>query len=55
MNKFIAGFLGSAIVIAFVFWLGGYDFDKRGELVAICAMFSIALSFIGGMVAKDFL
>lgn len=51
INKFILGFIGSAIILAFTAWLAGYNFDYRSVDVAFGFIFGVLLSFIGGMVA----
>jgi predicted PurR-regulated permease PerM len=35
----------TGIILAFVFWLGGYDFDRRGSDVAWSAGFTLFFMF----------
>ena len=42
-RKRIAAFLATAAVICALFWIGGYDFDHRSEMVAVMTAFSIII------------
>lgn len=35
----------TGVILAFVFWLGGYDFDRRGSDVAWSAGFTLFFMF----------
>ena len=42
-------FVASMAVVAGIAWVGGYDFDRRGEDVAILLFFGLLLSFIASI------
>ena len=42
-------FVASMAVVAVIAWVGGYDFDRRGEDVAILLFFGLLLSFIASI------
>lgn len=50
-DRFIFGFIVSAILLAFTAWLSGFDFDHRSVDVAFGFVMGVLLSFIGGMMA----
>ena len=35
----------TGVILTFVFWLGGYDFDRRGSDVALSAGFTLFFMF----------
>ena len=37
-------FLAFCTLSAFLFWLGGFDFNRRGDDVALSLFFTVALS-----------
>jgi hypothetical protein len=43
MIKRIAAFVGFQAVAAFLLWVGGYDFDHRGFMVAVGVGYSLGL------------
>lgn len=40
----LSGFIAAAIV-AGAFWIGGFDFDKRGEIAVTCYLLSVLFGF----------
>jgi len=50
--RFIIGFIASAILLTFTWWLAGYNFDQRNIDVAFGFGMSVILSFIAGMGAE---
>jgi hypothetical protein len=38
------GFIAAAIVAA-AFWIGGFDFDKRGQIAVTCYLLSVLFGF----------
>lgn len=41
MNTKVARSLGIAALCPALFWLGGFNFDARGEIAAACAILTI--------------
>ena len=42
-------FLLGMVIVPFLFWLGGFDFNERGETAALCALASLVCSGLGVM------
>ena len=42
-------FVASMTVMCGIAWVGGYDFDRRGEDVAILLFFGLGLSFVASI------
>jgi hypothetical protein len=51
--RFVIGFIGSAIPIAVMWWLSGFDFDHRSVDVAFGFVLSLLVSFLGGILLES--
>lgn len=49
--RYVIAFLAGAGFVVFLFWLGGFDFDKRGEAAFLCGLLSVLV----GAIAVNFL
>jgi hypothetical protein len=46
-------FTASAGVVCFLFWLGGFDFDQRGQPALACALCALLAGFIATGISLD--
>lgn len=51
-KQHILGALVGILVILWIFWAGGYDFNERGVDAVFCTMFSIGGGALGVIAVK---
>ena len=51
--RFVIGFIAMAILLTFMWWLSGFDFDHRNLDVAAGFGMSVIICFICGLIVES--
>lgn len=41
----------AALLVVFIFWLGGWNVNERGSIAVLCALFSLSAAAMGWLLA----
>lgn len=50
----VAVFIGGLVIVPLMFWLGGFNFNQRGETAVMCGFLTLCVSLGGGLAAATF-
>lgn len=53
-NRSVVAFILFALTVVLLFWLGGYDFDQRGEKAVMCGVLAITAGCMGFSLSEVF-